>query len=210
MATRTRKPSAVRRREIAEGALRVIGREGATSLTAATLAAEVGLTPGALFRHFASVDRILEAAVELAVERIDGTFPAAELPPLERLRSLARARVELVRGTPGLAWLLLSDQVYLSVPEPAVARLRDLVQRSRAFILAAFSEALERGELRADLTPQTFLPIFTGTIHSLLAAPGVHSAPGDSKPGGATSPTPSQVLDTLFTLITPNGSTTPS
>ena len=205
MATRTRKPSAVRRREIAEGALRVIGREGATSLTAATLAAEVGLTPGALFRHFASVDRILEAAVELAVERIDGTFPAAERPPLERLRSLARARVELVRGTPGLAWLLLSDQVYLSVPEPAVARLRDLVQRSRAFILAAFSEALERGELRADLTPQTFLPIFTGTIHSLLAAPGVHSAPGR-----ATSPTPSQVLDTLFTLITPNGSTTPS
>ena len=105
----TRKPSSIRRLEIARAALAVIGERGATSLTAASLAQEVGLTPGALFRHYATLDEILGAAVDVAIEAVDATLPSADLPPRDRLRALALARVELIGGTPGLAWLLLSD-----------------------------------------------------------------------------------------------------
>jgi AcrR family transcriptional regulator len=193
----TRKPSSVRRREIAEAALRVIGEHGATSLTAARLAREVGLTAGALFRHFATVDDILGAAVDLAIEAVDGTFPPEDLAPIERLRTLALRRIEVVGGTPGLAWLLLSDQVYLCVPEAAVTRLRALVARSRAYLLAGFREGVARGDLRADLDPETMLPIFTGTVHSLIVARGVHQNLGQ----GATSPSPERVVDALFALL---------
>jgi AcrR family transcriptional regulator len=174
MAAPSRKPTVVRQHEIAEAALRVIDMQGATSLTAATVAAEVGLTSGAIFRHFATVDDVLVAAVDLAIESVERTFPDAELPPTARLRSLALERIKCIGDGPGLRWLLLSDQVYLSVPEEAVARLRDLVRRSRKYILNAIRDGIAQGELRNDFAPEAMLPIFTGTIHSLIDARGVH------------------------------------
>ena len=197
MATSTRKPSAVRRLEIARAALAVIGESGATSLTAARLAEQVGLTPGALFRHYATLDDILSAAVDVAIEAVDATLPPLDLPPVQRLRTLAMARIELIGGTPGLAWLLLSDQVYLCVPEAAVTRLRALVKRSKSYLLAALSEGIEQGDLRDDIAPQTMLPIFTGTVHSLIMSRGAaRSAAAATKP-----PEPAGVLDALLALL---------
>jgi AcrR family transcriptional regulator len=194
-----RKPTSVRRREIAEAALRVIGERGATALTAASLAREVGLTSGALFRHFASLDAILGAAVDLAIEALEATYPPEALPPLQRLRALALRRIEVVGESPGLAWLLLSDQVFLCVPEPAVARLRAAVGRSRAYLLAALREAIAAGELRAELDAETILPIFTGTVHSLITARGVHREPER----GAPRSSPERTVDALFALLRP-------
>ncbi|MAF64616.1 MAG: hypothetical protein CMJ84_03000 [Planctomycetes bacterium] len=194
MTSKTRKPTRVRRREIAEAALRVIGERGAPSLTAASLAAEVGLTSGALFRHFASLDEILCEAVEVAVEALERTFPPAELPPIERLERLALERIALVGERRGLAWLLLSDQVYLCVPAEAVERLRALVRRSRAFLLAAFSGGIASGDLRSNVAPETMLAIFTGTVHSLIARGGVH--------GEAASPASArEVIGALLALL---------
>jgi len=202
MRSTTRRPTSVRRREIAEATLRVIGERGASSLTTATLASEVGLTPGALFRHFASLNEILEATVTLAVERIEATFPSEDLPPIERLHELAGQRLKLFEGNPGLAWLLLSDQVYLTVPEKAVETLRNLVQRSRSFILRALREAAKTGCLRSDLSPEMALVFFTGTVHALIGARGAHRPPGS----GRTAPPPAKVLRTLFALLGPTQS----
>lgn len=204
MSPTTRKTTVVRRREIAEAALRVIGERGASSLTAATLGAEVGLTPGALFRHFSSLAEILEAAVGLAIERAEATFPPAGLPPLERLERLARQRAALFARDAGLRWLLLSDEVFLFVPAPAVERLRALVKRSKAFVLAALAEGAADGSVRADLRPELLLPIFSGTLHALVRAPGVHA----TAPERTLAPTPDEGIAALLTLLTPPSTTT--
>lgn len=190
----TRKPTAIRRREIAVAALRLIDEEGIRALTSASLARAVGLTPGALFRHFASIDEILSAAVDVAIESAERTFPSGQLPPVERLRSLVVQRIALLRDTPGVAWLLLSDQVQVTVPEDAVERLRGLVQRSRAFLLDGLREGIASGELRQDLSPEQMLPILAGTVHSLVAGRGVHGRPD--------APAPDTVVDALFVLLT--------
>lgn len=200
MPTSTRKPTSVRRREISEAALRVIGEHGATALTTARLARELGLTPGALFRHYASMNEVLEAVVDLAIERVEASFPPEDLAPLERVRRLLLRRIGLITEEPGLAWLLLSDQVYLCVPGDAVDRLRALVQRSRAFLLRALEEAAERGELRGDLAPAMLLPILSGTVHALSSSRGVHSR--TDTPAAAR---PEQVVEGLLgLLVTPS------
>ncbi|MCP4835493.1 MAG: TetR/AcrR family transcriptional regulator, partial [Phycisphaera sp.] len=86
----TRKSTAERREEIATAVLSIIGRTGLTSLTMSNLAAEIGVTSGALFRHFETRDDILREAVRHAVARIDRTFPDESLPPLDRLFTLAK------------------------------------------------------------------------------------------------------------------------
>ena len=71
METQTlRKPSVERREEIAAAALRLIGERGRTALTTANLASELGLSSGALFRHFATLDDVLRGAVALGVRKI--------------------------------------------------------------------------------------------------------------------------------------------
>jgi AcrR family transcriptional regulator len=171
---RIRKPAAERRQEIALAVLRIIGERGLTSLTTATLAEEVGVTTGALFRHFASLDEILRETVRQSIKRMDETFPDPSRPPLERLMELARNRVEVLRSDPGLAWLLRSEQAYLTLPDDAVKSLRALVRRSRRYLLDAIQEGALQGSIRHDIEPEVLLVPILGTIHALAGMPGGH------------------------------------
>ena len=157
MATRTRKSSAERREEIARAVLHIIGRRGLTSLTMSTLAAEVGVTSGALFRHFQTRDDILREVVRHGVAKIDRTFPDKSLPPLERLFTLARNRIRLLGPDPGLAWLLRSEQAYLTLPKDAVNELRDVARRSLRFLLKAIRAGAADGCIRSYIPPEGLL-----------------------------------------------------
>lgn len=197
--TRTRKPTAQRRQEIASAILRIIGERGLTSLTTTSVAEEVGVTSGALFRHFASRDEMLEEAVRFALTRIEHTFPDPSLPPLERLLALARNRVRLLRSDPGVAWLLRSEQTYLALPEQAVQRLHDMVQRSARFLLVAIREGAAQGSIRDDIEPQLLLIPVMGTIHALAGMSGIHRlAPGRRRGE------PERALSALRRLLAPS------
>jgi AcrR family transcriptional regulator len=198
MSVTARKPTAERRTEIAVAALRIIGERGLTSLSTTSLAGEIGVTSGALFRHFASRDAILEEAVRYAIARIDAAFPDPALPPRERLMQLARLRVRLFASDPGLAWLLRSDQAYLTLPADAVRQLRAQVTKSRAYLLDAIREGAKEGSIRCDIEPEALLVAVMGTIHALIGLGGAHRhAPGAKR----TDPEP--VLSALERMIAP-------
>ena len=171
-----RLPTAERRPQIAATALQLIGEDGFAALTMARLAAAIGMTSGALFRHFASRDEILAFAVDHAVAQLEATFPADELPPLERLTTLARARIRLVRAQPGLAWLLLSEEPMSVLPDDAKARLERLVKRSRRFLLDTLRSGIEDGSIRNDIAPEALVIPVAGTIQMLIRSPGPHRA----------------------------------
>jgi AcrR family transcriptional regulator len=190
MSPTLRKSAQVRRAEIAEAAIRLAGDRGAPSLTAAAIAAEVGLTSGALFRHFDSIDAILEAAAERAIEWVEATFPAPDLPARERLESLVRARVVLLGEHPGLVWFLLSDQAAARIPVAARERLADLAKATRAQLTSAITEARAAGELRNDVAPEAQLTILIGAVHAL------------ARRGQATED-PSPILAGIFQLLRP-------
>ena len=148
MPTPLRKPTAERRREIGEAALRIAGLRGVTALTTSNLAEEVGVTTGALFRHFPTLDDVLREAVRLGLEKMAATFPDAGLPPLERIGALARNRVAVLSRDPGLAWLVRSDQAALMLPDDAVSALLEFVDRSRRFFLEALRQGVVEGSVR--------------------------------------------------------------
>ncbi|MBU2500819.1 TetR/AcrR family transcriptional regulator [bacterium] len=193
-----RKSGAVRREEIAVAALRIIGERGIASLTTSTLAEEVGVTTGALFRHFKSREAILQEAARHALAKIESTFPDPTLPPLERLLALAENRVRIVGADPGVAWVLRSEQAYLSLPPDAVAQLRDLVRRSKGFVLTALRDGSADGTIRTDIAPETlFVPVM-GTIHALIGMAGIHATAGRTR-GSSTA----RVLAALAILLAP-------
>jgi AcrR family transcriptional regulator len=194
----TRKPTAERREEICQAVLRIIGEQGLTSFTTTVLAEEVGVTSGALFRHFTSRDDILCETVRYGLGKIESTFPDPALPPLDRLLTLARNRIRLLGSDPGLAWLLRSDQARLTLPEEAVSRLVTVVERSKSFILAALREGAAQGAIRTDIEPEILMVPFMGTVHAIIGMQGVHKlAAGD------LGERPERTLDALVRLIEP-------
>ena len=172
-----------KRLEIADAALRVIGNQGVAALTTATLAAELGVSSGAPFRHFANREEILEAVALRVEELVMATMPDCGCAPLDRLRLLFLARTRAVGRQTGIARLMFSDQVSLAFPRPAAERLRDLVTRTRAYLLDALREASEKGEIRSDLTPEALLPIVIGTLQHLVFAHSLGPDPDSTVEG---------------------------
>ena len=200
MPVRVRKPTQERREEIAVAALRIIGERGLTSLSMTTLADEIGVTSGALFRHFESRDEILDEAVRHAVERVEASFPDTSLPARERVFALAQNRVRLFASDPGLAWLLRSDQAYLTLPPAAVRELRGVVARSRQYLLDALREGARAGSIRDDIDAEALLVTVMGTIHALIGLAGAHATAA-----GVRRTSPEAVLSALERMIAPPG-----
>jgi AcrR family transcriptional regulator len=200
MSPTLRKPTADRRQEIAQAVLRIIGERGLTSLTTAAIAAEIGVTNGALYRHFSSLDEILVETVRQGVVKIESTFPDPALPPIERLLALARSRVRLLGDDPGLVWLLRSEQAYLALPQDAVGLLRGIVRRSRAFVLGTLRDGATDGSIRDDIEPELLLVPVVATIHAVIGR-----SPAQRGRSRGSQPDPERVLLALARLLAPPG-----
>lgn len=173
MAARTRKPSEERQREIVLAVLHIIGERGIASLTTANIAKEVGVTSGALFRHYDSLEDIFRAVLHYAQVTIETTFPDASLPPIERLFTFARNRIELLGASPGLAWIMRSEQAEGVFPADAVELLWDVTRRSKEFIEQALKQGVEDGVIRNDIDIEVLLILIMGTMHALIGIPGI-------------------------------------
>jgi len=180
--------------EIADAALRIIGSQGIAALTSATLAAELGVSPGAPFRHFANRDEILEGVARRVEELILPTIPEATAAPLADLANLLHNRTGAVGRHVGIARLMFSDQFTLALPKPAAKRLKNLVVKTRCFLMEALASASRNGEIRADLTPEALFPIVMGTLQFMVFA----RAQGTFKDAEVA-----QACDTLFALLSP-------
>lgn len=198
MAPTTRKRTAERREEIADAALRIIGTRGIAALTVVSLAAELGLTGGALYRHFASTEEILDAVAARAEALLDATLPPEGLAPLEWLERFAESRTRTVGGHVGLARLMLSEQLAFVLSPTAVARLQGVVDRSRLAITRALVAGQAAGVVRDDLAAQALAPIVMGTMQMIAmqrADSGLRRVGGD----------PMRLFDTLQALLAPTG-----
>ncbi len=200
MATRTRKPAVERREETARAVLRILGAEGITALTTSALAAEVGLSSGALFRHFPSRDAMLDEAVDHALAQVEATFPDPALPARDRLLALALNRIRVLGADAGIAWLFRSEQVNHCLPPAAIGKLADVARRSQRFVLEALTEGAARGSIRNDIEPALLLVPVMGTIHALIGREGIHDHAIRAGQAG-----PEQVLSALAVLLSPPG-----
>jgi AcrR family transcriptional regulator len=169
----------VRRAELADAALRIVATRGIAALSTRTLADEAGLTTGALFRHYASLDDLLVGVCERAAELLGATFPDPALPPRARLAAFTRARLALVRAHPGVPQLVLSDQFALALPDEGRAHLRLAVRATHGFLAGALRDGQARGEVRADVEADALASLFLGALQvaAVTARAGVVSAP---------------------------------
>ena len=162
-----RKASEVRKIELADAALHIIATKGIAALSTRSLAEQVGLSSGAIFRHFASLEALLDAVVARVEAVLESTYPPAALPPLARLERFIDARSTAVGKQLGILRLVLSEQFLLALPKSGSERLSTCVEKTRAFVAECLREGQRGGEVRADLSAEALSPIVMGTIQML-------------------------------------------
>jgi len=196
----SRRTSEVRQVELTDAALHIIATKGIAALSTRSLAEQVGLSSGAIFRHFPSIDALLDAVVSRVEAVLESTLPAATLPPVERLERFVEARSAAVGNQLGILRLVLSEQFLLALPRSGSERLSACVQKTRAFIGECLREGQASGDLRADLPTDTLAPIVMGTVQMLALS--------QAKKGQREAEARA-VLDTLLALLRPLPTTAP-
>jgi TetR/AcrR family transcriptional regulator len=169
-----------RRDEIVTATLALLATTPLDRVTTRQIAARVGLTQPALFRHFTGRDAIVEAAVAWTRAELEGVAAGvlgAPASPLVRAEALARALGEHATRWPGLPRLLFAD-VASGEETTWGAALRGLQDAQRALVAGLVREAREKGEAPAEVDPERAGALFVAGMQGVLAQWLVRGAEG--------------------------------
>lgn len=159
-----------RRERTVEAVIELCGREEPATLTTGRIARRMGVTQGALFRHFPSKEAIWEAAVAWVAERVMARVATAAESvedPLAALEAMFLAHVAFIGEHPGVPRLLIGQ---LQHPGPTAASrlVRGLMERYRSRLLRLLEQAGQQGLLRPGLDLDAAVTQFIGCIQGLV------------------------------------------
>lgn len=161
-----KKNTAIRKEEIVQATLEVVGKSGVRSLTIAAIAAAAGMSEANIYRHFGSKDDILAALVDYIASAVMGkaaTVAAGSRKPLEKLETIFFSHMALIADQPGVPRFIFSEDVHLRSPKLAEAvafRIGTYVETLAGIVAAG----IEEGELRKGLSPRETALTFLGMI----------------------------------------------
>jgi AcrR family transcriptional regulator len=165
-----KQPTETRQTALVAAALALAAERSPASVTTADLAKAVGITQGAVFRHFESKEAIWLAVIDFAHQDLLArlhTAATAQTLPLAALRGVFMAHVDFVVEQPGVPRVIFQE---LQHPEdtPLKARVRGLMQAYRALLAGL----LERAQAARQLAPGTDLQaaavLFIGSVQGLV------------------------------------------
>jgi TetR/AcrR family transcriptional regulator len=180
----TRLPTGERQAEIVTAALHLAGDTSLALITTTDIAAAVGLTQGAVFKHFPTKDAIWVAAVQWVRSELMRSLraAAAEAPtPLDGLSAMFRAHVDFVVAHPGVPRLIFNE---LQQPADSATKqeVRALLQGYRRLLLDTLERAVGQGQVAADLDREAAATTFVGLIQGLVMQAMLVGRPATMRP----------------------------
>ena len=164
-----RKPAEMRKAQILTTVLRLAYELGPARLTTGTVAAAVGLTQPAIFRHFPSKQALWQAAGEHIAATMSAAWDAvlAETQtPQERIAALIAAQLRQIVAYPAIPAILHSRE--LQTENPALRKtFVDLMGRFRSLLAAEVASARAASLLRADVEPEDCAVLLISLVQGL-------------------------------------------
>ncbi|ODU11317.1 MAG: TetR family transcriptional regulator [Rubrivivax sp. SCN 71-131] len=163
-------PAEERRAATVQAMVGLAAEQNPADITTTAIAERMGLTQGALFRHFRSKDAILEEAMSWISQRLLARVQAAAetaASPAAALEAMFTAHIDFIARHPGVPRMLFGElqRPGKTLPKKMVqALLRQYTTRLRALFEAG--QAL--GEFDPALDVDAAAVLFIGTIQGLV------------------------------------------
>lgn len=159
-----------RREEIIRVTLELAAKQGVDDVTTQDMAQAMGVTQGAVFRHFLSKDAIWLAVMQWVRDRLTGVLGrAAEKgrDPLDALERMFFAHIEFIASHPAIPRVLMSE--HLHGRSAALRRLvTEIMLGFEAKIAGLLSDAQAQGLARADLDVHAAATLYIGMVQGLV------------------------------------------
>jgi AcrR family transcriptional regulator len=167
---RQRLKTDARQREIVAAVLSLARERGPDSITTQAIADRIGVTQGALFRHFPDKEAIWLAVFAWVREALGAVLEAAMAKadsPLAQLKHAFLAHVAFVAANPGVPRVLFHELQYPGDSPVRVAVGTMIAGYSKRLALL-FTRAKAEGELPANLDVTLAPMLFIGALQGLV------------------------------------------
>jgi AcrR family transcriptional regulator len=165
-----RLPTEERQAEIVAATLHLASQISPSLVTTTDIAAAVGVTQGALFKHFPTKDAIWLAAMNWVCEQLLCRLQAAAISadsPVAALEAVFKAHIDFVVTHPGVPRLVFHE---LQRPADSAIKqeVRKLLASYRKLLLRLLDAAVQRGEASAPLDCEAAATMFVGIVQGLV------------------------------------------
>lgn len=167
---KTRLRAGERQLEIVRTVLALAARNSPDAITTQAIAAHMGLTQGAVFRHFPTREAIWLAVVDWLEESLSEAIAAASAEirdPVERLQRTFEAHIAFIAQYPS-APRLMFNELQKPADNPVKQRVCSLMERYRARLIALLTHAKALGRVAVDLDEAAAATLLLGAIQGLV------------------------------------------
>lgn len=141
-----------------------------SEITTTAIAQHMGVTQGALFKHFPNKDAILQAVMEWVADRLLSRVEKAASSvssPLAAIDAMFMEHVEFVVEHPGVPRMLFGELQRAELTAPK-RMAQTLIRRYGERLSQLLEKGKAAGELSATLDTEAAATLFIGTIQGLV------------------------------------------
>jgi AcrR family transcriptional regulator len=159
-----------RQQEIVQASIDLIAERGIQELTIKNLSARIGVTEGAIYRHFRSKLDILLAILHLfrssstkmivQMEALSGTA-------LDKIESVFFRRLDYLSEHSSIAAVIFSEEIFQNDKRLADEVFAILTNNQQA-ITGFISDGQQSGQIRTDTPPEILSTIIIGALRMLV------------------------------------------
>lgn len=166
---RPKQATEVRQASLVAAALALAAQRSPAGITTGELAQAVGITQGAMFRHFASKEAVWLAALDWASDTLMAQLQAAadQPDPLAALQAVFMAHVDFVVAHPGVPRVIFQELQHAE-DTPLKARVHRLMQQYRALLMGLLQRAHQQQQLAPNTDLQAAAVLFVGSVQGLV------------------------------------------
>lgn len=163
-------PADERRAHTVEAVVELAGTRNPGEITTMAIARHMGLTEGALFRHFPSKQAIWQSVMEWVAESLLDRVERAARDldsPSDQLRAMFLGHIDFVAEHPGVPRMLFGELQKSDSTAPKRI-VQSLIQRYAQRLQQTLEAGKACAELQADLDSGAAANLFIGTIQGLV------------------------------------------
>lgn len=170
---RTKQPTEGRQSRLVQAALQLAASRSPAEVTTGALAAAVGITQGAVFRHFENKEAIWSAVLDwvhdalMARLHAQAQLHAEQGRALQALQAVFMAHVEFVHKYPGVPRLIFQELQHAG-PTPLKERVQEMMTAYRKLVGGLLEEARSERSIAADADRQAATVLFIGAVQGLV------------------------------------------
>ena len=155
-----------RQEQIVQAALELINDSGVAGLSIAGIAEKVGIVPSALYRHFTSKEKVLDAVLDLIRKRLLENVAHVRHQsdvPLQQLRLLVMRHAALLNENRAIPHVVFSDAVYNGQPDRK-AKVAEIITTYLKEVETIIESGRQDGTICKEVVPATASVMFLGMI----------------------------------------------